>query len=294
MVYPKAASIYQDLRTLVKSKVVQLMLLTTLVGMLFTPPIFWNYTAAIAGMIGIACAAYSAGILNQILEKNLDQQMQRTQRRPLAKGSIRMTHASILCAALALTSILILYRYTNLLTLLLTSISMLGYSWFYTQILKPNTSQNIVIGGLFGALPPLLGWSALTNTISAQPLVLVAIIYTWTPPHFWCLALTKIDDYQKANLPMLPNTHGVEYTKISILCYSVLLMICTQLPFLLHMVSIYSWLLINILNATLVYMVYQVYTHDSPKVFLRGFLFSNLYLATLFMIMTCDRLWHIL
>ena len=169
--------------------------------------------------MGIAFAAFASGMLNQILEQDIDKKMRRTQNRPLAQNRISSSNAIKACIGFSILSCIILILFTNQLTLYLTALSMLGYSWFYTRVLKPNTSQNIVIGGLFGAMPPLLGYCALTNEITAPPLIMVAIIYTWTPPHFCCIALTKVDEYQENNIPMLPVTHGIHYTKVSILTY---------------------------------------------------------------------------
>jgi protoheme IX farnesyltransferase len=268
------------------------MLFTSTVGMLIAPYKSWQIQNILGGLLGIAFAAFAAGILNQILEQDIDKKMRRTQNRPLAKNRISSSSAIKTCIGFSFLSSIILISFTNLLTLSLTAFSMIGYSWFYTQILKPNTSQNIVIGGLFGAMPPLLGYCALTNEITAPPLVLVAIIYTWTPPHFWCLALTKIDEYQHSNLPMLPVTHGIHYTKISILAYAVLLIICTQMLFLIGTCNYVYWILVNILNLLFVSRLIKVYHQDQPSVYMKSFIFSNIYLAALFTVIILDLLWQ--
>ncbi|MDC3180551.1 heme o synthase [Gammaproteobacteria bacterium] len=283
-----------DLIILTKSKVVRLMILTTMVGMLFAPNHTYQLSTIIGSLFGITCAACAAGMLNQILETNIDKNMNRTQNRPLVQNRISPLRATWGCIGLSILSILCLSLFANLLTLFLTAFSMLGYSWFYTQILKPNTSQNIVIGGLFGAMPPLLGYSALTNTIDAAPLILVSIIYTWTPPHFWCLALTKRDEYQKNNLPMLPVTHGVSYTKTSILSYGIFLIICTQLLFLIEACTHFYFIGANILNILFMLQLIKVYHSNDNKTYMKGFIFSNLYLTLLFTIMILDLIWQAL
>lgn len=265
------------------------MLLTALTGMSLTPSIYWDPYTIFFGLLGIGLAASSAGMLNQILEVGLDTQMHRTRSRPLVQQKNLHQHAKQLCFFLALSSAIILISFTNLLTVILTSIAMLGYSWFYTQILKPNTSQNIVIGGLFGAMPPLLGWCALEGSISYQPLILVTIIYTWTPPHFWCLALAKLEDYQRNQIPMLPVIYGTPYTQTHIICYSILLILITQLPYLTQMSGVFYAITANLANIYLMRKMIQVRNSKNPKIYLSGFLASNFYLAALFLIIMIDQ-----
>ncbi len=294
LVLPKAKlkSLLKDLLVLSKSRVVRLMLFTSTVGMLIAPYEKWQVPNILGGLIGIAFAAFASGILNQILEQDIDKKMRRTQNRPLAQNRISSSNAIKACMGCSILSCIILISFTNQLTLYLTAFSMLGYSWFYTQVLKPNTSQNIVIGGLFGAMPPLLGYCALTNEITAPPLILVAIIYTWTPPHFWCLALTKVDEYQENHIPMLPVTHGIHYTKVSILTYAVLLTLCTQMLFLIGTCHYLYWILANFFNLLFVSKLITVYHQDEPSVYMQGFIFSNFYLAAIFAAIILDLLWQ--
>lgn len=282
--------ILTQLSSLCKWRVVCLMLLTAVIGMSMVPINFWRIDLCLNGLIGIGLSACSGGILNQVFEKEIDAKMSRTAQRLIAKSIVPTNTALSIAGLFMCTSIIILYVFVNPLTCWLTTATMFGYSVIYTKILKPITCQNIVIGGLFGAMPPLLGWTALTNSISALPLIMVAIIFTWTPPHFWSLALTKVSDYEQSGLPMLPVTHGVRCTQIHILAYTILLILITQIPTLLrYSHSVYS-IGVNILNLLLLYNMYQVYQKPSMKNCMNAFLHSNIYLLSLFIILFLDRI----
>ena len=273
-----------------KIRVVAMMLFTASVGMLMTPIQYWDLTQALAGLLGIGLCSCAGGIINQVIERDIDASMARTARRPLIDGSISMTQAILLASLLIALSAFTLGLLTNTLTLWLTIGTMIGYSWVYTSLLKPNTSQNIVIGGLFGATPPLLGWTSLTGSIHLEPIVLVLIIFAWTPPHFWSLAIARKEDYDKTSLLMLPSTHGIAYTQLSILAYTVLLIIITQLPYLLTISSYMYAIGINGLNIMLIQRMIQVYYSGKPNCCLQAFRFSNIYLLSVFSLLLLDRL----
>ncbi|MGD8803985.1 MAG: heme o synthase, partial [Gammaproteobacteria bacterium] len=215
----KSAS-WRDYFDLCKPKVVALLLLTSIVGVvLASPPGDISLFVLVVSTLGIGLAAAAGAAINQVVERENDAKMARTEGRPLPQGKVTQQNAFIFAVMLAAASVFILTAWINILTAVLTFASMIGYAVVYTMYLKKATPQNIVIGGLAGATPPLLGWTAVTNSIDPHGLLLVLIIYTWTPPHFWALAIHRRDDYARVNLPMLPVTHGVEFTKYSILGY---------------------------------------------------------------------------
>ena len=216
---------------LCKSKVVLVMLSASVVGMMLTPGHYHNLTTMIMGTLGIACAACGSAALNHLFEKDIDKKMQRTAKRPLAQDKVTPKSVLLFASALLILSSSILYCHSNIVCLTLTLATTIGYAYIYTRWLKPLTPQNIVIGGLSGAMPPLLGWTCLTGEIHAEPLLLVLIIFAWTPAHFWPLAIHNQKDYAKAKLPMLPNTHGITFTKLAILAYAWLTFATSVLPF---------------------------------------------------------------
>lgn len=279
-----------NLAKLCKWRVVCLMLVTAVVGMSLAPSNYWRYDLCLFGILGIGLAACAGGICNQILEQHIDAKMRRTQHRPLVKDQISPQAASLIFLIFVLLSAGILFYFVNPLTFYLTFLTMFGYSIIYTKILKPNTYQNIVIGGVFGAMPPLLGWTSLTGSISIQPIILVAIIYTWTPSHFWALSLTKIDDYKKTSLPMLPVTHGIPCTQLHIIAYTILLIIVTQLPIIVNLSGVFYGVGANILNIWLFSSMWQVYMDPAPVTCMRAFKRSNFYLMGLFLIMFLDKI----
>ncbi|MEC7030287.1 MAG: heme o synthase [Pseudomonadota bacterium] len=278
------------LATLCKWRVVVLMLVTAAVGMLLAPKNLLNLSNTIGGILGIGLCACSGGIMNQVFETNIDLKMSRTKHRPLVKNRLSIPQALCTAALFITLGVLVLLVTTNQLTIFLTLGTMIGYGYVYTKILKPLTSQNIVIGGLFGAMPPLLGWCAVTNEVSPFPLLLVAIIYTWTPSHFWSLSLAQIDDYKKSSLPMLPVTHGVACTQVQILLYTILLIVITQLPYVFTYTTSRYCIITNIANVWLLSAMYSVYKDPSHKHCLSAFKRSNLYLIAVFAAMIIDRI----
>ena len=224
-----------DYLELCKPKVVALMLLTTVVGMLMATPPMIPLSILLAAPVGIGLIASAGAVTNHLLERNIDSKMTRTETRPIASGRIKPTQALLFALSLTLLGSLILLIWVNGLTTLLTLATVIGYAGIYTNYLKHATAQNIVIGGLAGAMPPLLGWASVTGHITGESLLLVLIIFTWTPPHFWALAIYRYNDYAKAKIPMLPVIYGIPYTKLSILLYTILLIVITILPFVVGM-----------------------------------------------------------
>ena len=226
---------WRDYYEITKPRVVALLVLTALVGMCLSVPGVIPWQVLVPSMIGIGFLSSAAAAINHIVDERIDSVMGRTHNRPLPNGRLTARSASMFAIALAVTGFVILYSFVNPLTAWLTFSGLVGYSFVYTMYLKRATPQNITIGGLAGAIPPLLGWTAMTNEIHANALLLVLIIFTWTPPHFWALAIHRKDDYAKVNIPMLPVTHGVNFTKTQILLYTVLLFVVGLLPYLVGM-----------------------------------------------------------
>ncbi len=276
------ASLASDLLDMTKPKVVSLMLMCALVGMLVSVHGAVPIPLVLISLLGIALVASSAAVVNHVIDAHWDRRMARTQNRPIAKGRIRSRDGLIFAALLGIAGSTILFIFVNPLAAWLNLASWVGYGIFYTIFLKHTTSQNIVIGGLFGAAPPLLGWVAITNSIEPGALVLVLIIFLWTPPHFWALAIDRIEDYESAGIPMLPLTHGDRYTRWSIFVYTILLFITTIVPFLIGMSS---WIYLG--TAVVLGIVYLGYSvamlvAEDPKLPLRSFRFSVVYLFVLF------------
>ena len=231
---PARAS-WHDYLELTKPKVVALMLITSAIGMLLSTPGAIAWQVLLLGNLGIALCAGSAAAINHVVDRRIDIHMARTQRRPLAQGRVNPLHALLFALALGVAGMAILLLWINALTAWLTLGSLLGYAVIYTSFLKRATPQNIVIGGLAGAAPPLLGWTAVTGRIDAEALLLVLIIFAWTPPHFWALAIHRKAEYAKVAIPMLPVTHGEQYTKLHILLYTFILFAVSLLPYVIHM-----------------------------------------------------------
>src|SRR3990167_2779430 len=220
---------------LCKPRVVLLMILTAMVGMCLANPKSFSWTIFFWGNLGIALMAGSAASINHLMDRRIDLLMRRTENRPIAQGKITTHKALFFASVLCVLGLVILIQFANPLTALLTFLTLIGYALIYTVFLKYRTSQNIVIGGFAGAAPPLLGWVAMTNHIDPGALVLLLIIFAWTPPHFWALAIYRVDEYAKANIPMLPITHSIAYTKLNITLYTILLSVISVLPFIIKM-----------------------------------------------------------
>ena len=274
---------------LTKPRVVALIVFTAIVGTLLASPGWPPLDALIWGNLGIALASGSAAAINHVLYRNIDEQMSRTRGRPLPTGTLSNRQALIFAASLAIASMLILTLLVNPLTAVLTFASLIGYAVIYTVFLKRATSQNIVIGGAAGAAPPILGWAAVTNSIEPGALLLFLIIFIWTPPHFWALAIARKDEYAKAGIPMLPVTHGVPYTRLQVLLYTVLLVLVTLMPYLTRMSGLLYLAAALVLNARFLYYALALKLTDRAELPMRVFRFSISYLMWLFAALLVDH-----
>src|SRR3979490_691229 len=245
--------------------------------------------ALIWGNLGIALASGCAATINHVLDRRIDEQMSRTRARPLPTGQLNERQALMFAAVLGMTSMIILAFLVNLLTAALTFASLIGYAVVYTVWLKRATSQNIVIGGAAGAAPPVLGWAAVTNSIDPNALVLFLIVFTWTPPHFWALAIARRDDYAKVGIPMLPVTHGIPYTRLQIVLYTILLVLSTLLPYLIGMAGFLYLAAALALDARFLYYVLALQRGRRPELPMRTFRFSIKYLMLLFAALILDH-----
>ncbi len=278
-----------DYLELCKPKVVLLMLLTAVVGMCLALPGAIPLPLFCFGLLGIALCASSAAAVNHLVDRKIDLIMARTKKRPVAQGKIPPVNAIIFAVVLGGLGMTILLLFVNTLTAVLTFATLIGYAGIYTGYLKRATPQNIVIGGLAGAAPPLLGWTAVTGTLAPESLLLVLIIYAWTPPHFWALAIYRYDDYAAVNIPMLPVTHGIPYTKLNIVLYTVLLVVVTALPFAIGMCGWIYFLSALALGARFLFWAVKLKNSNKPRVAMQTFRFSIVYLMLLFMALLVDH-----
>jgi protoheme IX farnesyltransferase len=273
---------WREYLALTKPKVSLLIVFTAVVGMVLASPGMVPLSALVFGALGIAMASGSAATLNHILDQRIDRQMARTRRRPLATGSLRTSQALAFAAVLCAGSMLVLWLAVGSLCALLTFGSLIGYAVIYTVWLKHLTPQNIVIGGAAGAAPPLLGWVAVTHSIDAQALVLFLIIFAWTPPHFWSLAIARRDEYAKVGIPMLPVTHGIPYTRRQILLYTVFLILFTLIPPVIGMSGLIYLAAALVLDARFLYLALALHRGVRPDLPIQTFRFSITYLMALF------------
>jgi protoheme IX farnesyltransferase len=286
---PLAGSPWRDYLELTKPKVVALIVLTAIVGTLLASPGLPPLQALFFGNLGIALAAGSAAAINHVLDRRIDARMARTKRRPLPSGHLDYTRALAFAVVLGCLSMLLLVLFVNLLTAALTFGSLIGYAIIYTAWLKRATPQNIVIGGAAGAAPPVLGWAAVTNTIDPHALLLFLIIFAWTPPHFWALAIARRSDYARADIPMLPVTHGVEFTRLHVMLYTVILVLVTLLPFLTHMSGLIYLVAVLGLNARFVWYSVMLKVTRRDDLPMRVFRYSISYLMWLFLALLVDH-----
>jgi protoheme IX farnesyltransferase len=280
---------WRDYLELTKPKVSLAIVFTAIVGMVLASPGMVPLKVLVFGTLGIALASGSAAALNHILDRRIDRQMARTRRRPLATGQLRTGQALRFAGVLGLSSMLVLWPTVGGLCALLTFASLIGYAVIYTGWLKRATPQNIVIGGAAGAAPPLLGWVAVTHSIDSQALALFLIIFVWTPPHFWALAIARREDYAKAGIPMLPVTHGIPYTRLQILRYTMLLTVCTLIPFAIGMSGFIYLTAALLLDARFLYLAVKLYQGVRPDLPIRTFRFSITYLMALFGALIADH-----
>ena len=280
---------WRDYVELCKPRVVLLMLLTVVVGMYLAVPGWVSLATLGASLLGIGLCAGSAAAINHLVDKRIDAIMARTKNRPVAHGRISVSQALWFAFALGGVGLFVLGYFVNTLTAILTFITIIGYAGIYTGYLKRATPQNIVIGGLAGAAPPLLGWTAVANHLDPQALLLVLIIFTWTPPHFWALAIYRFDDYKHAEIPMLPVTHGIRFTKLNVLLYTILLVVVSALPFVVGMSGWVYLVGALLLGLRFLYWVVVLYRTDQPVVAMRTFRFSIIYLMSLFILLLTDH-----
>lgn len=281
---------FNDYIELCKPRVVALMVLTAFVAMLLASPsgmVSWQIL--LFGLLGITFASCAGGVVNQLVDRHIDAKMARTSGRPLPSGRVNTTNAILMAALLTACSMIILLRYINTTTAVLSFFALIGYAVIYTMFLKRLTPQNIVIGGLAGAMPPLLGWSAVTGGIDGSGLLLVLIIFTWTPPHFWALAIHRHREYAKINMPMLPVTHGLQYTRLNVLLYTLLMIGSTYMPFIINMSGLIYLVGITVLNGIFLHHAIQLFRNKEPRYALKTFHFSIVYLMMLFVLLLVDH-----
>ena len=281
----------KDLLALCKLKVVSLILLTAVVGMLLAVPYLPNFLLIVLASVGISFSAMSAAVFNHIIDEKIDLQMSRTDRRPLIKGKVTRNQALIWGLFLGFVGIGLLFFFVNTLTAILTFLSLIGYAVFYTMYLKHATPQNIVIGGAAGAAPPVLGWTSVAGSQGIEyALLLFLIVFIWTPPHFWALAIHRRDEYKKAEVPMLPVTHGLEFTRVQILLYTVLLLLVTLLPYLTGMSGVIYLISAATLGALFLGYSIKIFLEpDNPKIAFKTFKYSVNYLMVLFVALLIDH-----
>lgn len=280
---------WRDYLELTKPRVVVLMLITSLVGMFLATRAGVAWPVLVFGNLGIGLCAGAAAAVNHVVDRRIDSIMARTHKRPVTAGRLSPAAALSFALLLAVTGMALLLAFTNELAAWLTLVSLLGYAVLYTGFLKRATPQNIVIGGLAGAAPPLLGWVAVTGHISAEPLLLVLIIFAWTPPHFWALAIHRKEEYAKADIPMLPVTHGEHYTKVHILLYTCMMFAVTLLPYAIHMSGLLYLACAIALGARFLHWAWVLYRDSQPHAAINTFKYSIWYLFLLFIALLVDH-----
>ena len=281
---------WRDYYELTKPRVVMLIVFTAIVGMFLAVPGWPGLAPLVFGTLGIGLAASSAAVFNHVLDARIDIHMLRTRGRPLPQGRVSESNALMFASAICVVSMILLWLLVNPLTALLTFATLIGYAVIYTVFLKRATPQNIVIGGAAGAAPPMLGWAAVTGEIGTGALLLFLIVFIWTPPHFWSLAIARKDEYAKVGIPMLPVTHGEAYTRLSILLYTVLLVVVTLMPYLTGMSGLIYLLTALVLGAVFLYYAVRMHTDvDDSALPMQTFRYSITYLSLLFAALLVDH-----
>lgn len=281
---------WRDYYELTKPRVVVLIVFTVVVGMFLSVPGWPELTSVFFGTLGIGMASSAAAVFNHVLDARTDILMMRTRGRPLPQGRLTQKSALTFASALCAISMTILWFLVNPLTAMLTFVSLIGYAVVYTVWLKRATPQNIVIGGAAGAAPPILGWTAITNEVSSGALLLFLIIFVWTPPHFWALAIARKEEYAKVDIPMLPVTHGEAYTRLNILLYSILLLLVSLMPYLIGMSGLIYLAAAVSLGAYFLYYAIRMYRdHDDKELPMAMFRYSISYLGLLFAALLVDH-----
>ncbi len=280
---------WPDFLELTKPRVVALMLITAVIGMCMAVPGFVPWQPLVLGNIGIALCAGAAAAINHVVDERIDQKMSRTTNRPVAQGRVSQSEAIAFATLLAILGTALLAVTVNVLTAVLTVASLVGYAFIYTMFLKRATPQNIVIGGLAGAAPPLLGWTAVTGEIHAHGLLLVLIIFAWTPPHFWALAIHRKEEYAAVGIPMLPVTHGNRFTALHILLYTILMFLITLLPYITLLSGWIYAVAATLLGLRFLYWSIEILREKNPDAPMATFKFSITYLMVLFIAMLADH-----
>ena len=283
---------FRQFLALTKPRVVSLIVFTAVIGMFLASPGIPPAQAVLFGTVGIALVAGAAAAINCLVEQKIDAVMRRTRGRPLPRGELTSLQTLVFASVLGTLGLWILFRFVNPLTMGLTFATFVGYAVVYTVVLKPATPQNIVIGGAAGAMPPILGWAAVTNDVAPEALLLFLIIFIWTPPHFWSLALYRRDDYARARLPMLPVTHGPRYTQLQIVLYTLVLFAVSLLPYAVRMSGAPYLIAAIALGAAFVFHALKLYRNYSDALARATFRFSILYLAALFSALLLDHYWR--
>jgi protoheme IX farnesyltransferase len=279
----------QQFYALTKPRVVSLIVFTAVIGMFLATPGMVPPNILLAATFGIALVAGAAAAINCLVEQKIDAIMTRTQRRPLPRGQITPQETLVFAGVVGGAGLLMLDQWVNALTMWLTLATFVGYAIVYTVLLKPMTPQNIVIGGASGAMPPVLGWAAVTGEVNAQALTLFLIIFAWTPPHFWALALYRKDEYAKAGVPMLPVTHGDKFTRLHVLLYTIILLACSALPFVTHLSGLPYLVAALLLGGVFLAYAIRIYRHYSDELARRTFRYSIFYLTALFAALLVDH-----
>ncbi|MES2489233.1 MAG: heme o synthase [Pseudomonadota bacterium] len=286
---PKQASRLHEYYELCKPRVVMLIVFTAIIGMFLAVPGMPPWSALIWGTVGITLQAAAAAAVNQIIDRNVDARMARTCGRPLVTGTLGMTESIAFATIIGLIGFAVLWFLVNPLTAVLTQFTLIGYAGIYTLYLKRATPQNIVIGGAAGAVPPVLGWVAVTGQVDPHSLLLFLIIFIWTPPHFWALAIERRDEYAKVDIPMLPVTHGIEYTRTQVLLYTVLLLITSILPFVFGMSGLIYFVGAMVLSLIFLYYAILLKFAPRPGLPMKTFGYSIVYLMGIFSLLLLDH-----
>jgi protoheme IX farnesyltransferase len=274
---------------LTKPRVTQLAVFCAVIGMFLATPALPDWKIVVAATIGIWLLAGAAFAVNCLVEREIDSRMARTARRPMARGEITVAQTLVFSGVIGGLGMWVLYTLVNPLTMWLTFATFVGYAVIYTIILKPATPQNIVIGGLSGAMPPALGWAAIANDLPMQAWILVLIIFIWTPPHFWALAMYRRDDYAKSGLPMLPITHGLKFTQFHVLLYTIALVATTMLPYAVGMSGVIYLASAAVLGAIFLLYAWKIYRHYTDLIARKTFAYSIIYLSLLFAALLVDH-----
>ncbi len=291
---PTPGSRVQQFYLLTKPRVVSLIVFTAIIGMFLAVPGMVPLQPFLAGTIGIALVAGAAAAMNCLVEQKIDAIMARTRARPLPRGQLTSMQTLIFASVVGGMGLAILYLWVNAVTMWLTLATFVGYAVIYTVILKPMTPQNIVIGGASGAMPPVLGWAAMTGEVTAEALTLFLIIFAWTPPHFWALALYRREEYAKAGVPMLPVTHGEKFTRLNVLLYTIILFVCSLLPFTVKLSCLIYLVSAIALGAAFMVYAIKIYRDYSDQLARKTFRFSIIYLTALFAALLIDHYFRIL